>query len=35
MDSRNGSQFPNATTSKIVTSGVWRHRVTWCHRRRH
>jgi len=25
----------NATTFKIVTSRVWRHRVTWRHRWRH
>jgi len=39
MDSRSGSYFPNATTSKfeyyIVTSRVCRHRVTWHHRWRH
>jgi len=36
MDSRSGSYFPNATTSKFeyytVTSRVCRHRVTWHHR---
>jgi len=28
-------KFWNATTLKIVTSRVWRHRVTWLHRWRH
>jgi len=37
MDSRFGSRFLNATTMNIVTSRVWRHRVTytWRHWWRH
>jgi len=32
MDSSSKSYFLNATTMKIVTSWVCRHRATWRHR---
>jgi len=37
MDSRSGSWFLNATALNIVTSRIWRHRVTyaWRHRWHH